>query len=131
MTRQALRGPLCGGVHVVLFSSTPSNPVVAPAIWRGGAEVRIGRVYALSGRRREAQKALDELKGMSKQSYVPPYNMALISDGLGQKEQAIAWLEKAMEADGPRFGLKMDPTWDRLRSHPGFQDLLRRVGLGS
>jgi tetratricopeptide (TPR) repeat protein len=96
---------------------------------RGGAEARIGRVYALSGKRREAQKVLDELKEMSKQSYVSPLNMAVIYDGLGEKEQAIAWLEKAFAEGRSHMGLKVDPTWDSLRSHPKFQDLLGRIGF--
>jgi hypothetical protein len=53
--------------------------------------------------------------------------MALIYDGLGEKDQAIGWLEKAVEGGGG-FGLKMDPTWDSLRSHSRFQNLLRPVG---
>jgi serine/threonine-protein kinase len=89
---------------------------------------RIGRTYALWGKRGEAQKVLDELKQLSKRSYVPSYDFALIYAGLGEKEQAITWLEKAYEEDPP-MGLKVDPTWDSLRSHPRFQDLLRRMGL--
>jgi tetratricopeptide (TPR) repeat protein len=96
---------------------------------RGGVEARIGRAYALSGRRREAQKALDELHQLSTQGAIPPYNMALIYEGLGEQEQAIAWLEKVFEVGSQRFGLKTDPTWDGLRSHPRFQHLLRRIEL--
>jgi DNA-binding winged helix-turn-helix (wHTH) protein/tetratricopeptide (TPR) repeat protein len=97
---------------------------------RGGVEARIGRVLALWGKRSEAQKVLDELKQMSKKSFVPPFSMALIYDGLGEKEQAIDWLEKGYEADGVRrFVLNTDPTWDSLRSHPRFQQLLRRMGF--
>lgn len=96
---------------------------------RGGVEARIGRAYALSGKRREAQKALDELKKLSGQGAIPPYNLALIYEGLGEQEQAIAWLEKVFEVGSQRFGLKTDPTWDRLRSHPRFQELLRRMEL--
>lgn len=100
----------------------------------GGVEARIGRAYALSGKRREAQMALDKLKHLSSktlsgQGTVPPYNMALIYDGLGEPEQAIAWLEKVFEAGSQRFGLKTDPIWDNLRSHRRFLDLLRRMEI--
>lgn len=90
----------------------------------GGIEARIGRVYALSGRRAEAEKIL---KTLSASANVPPYNMALIFDGLGDQEQAITWLEKVFEVGSQRFGLKTDPTWDRLRPNPRFQELLRRI----
>lgn len=96
---------------------------------RSVAEARIGRIYALTGKKREAQKVLDKLKELSKQGYVPPYNMALIYDGLGEKEQAITWLEKAFAEGRSHMGLKVDPTWDNLRSEPRFQDLLGRIGF--
>lgn len=78
---------------------------------------------------RRPARLTDELKALSKQSYVSPYGFALIYDGLGEKEQAIASLEKACDGGIINLGLKEDPTWDSLRSHPRFQDLLRRIGL--
>jgi hypothetical protein len=53
----------------------------------------------------------------------------LIGTGLGEKEQALHWLERAYEEGAGHMGLKVDPTWDSLRSEPRFQDLLRRMGL--
>jgi len=49
---------------------------------------------------------------------------------LGEKEQALTWLQKAYEerAGGITF-IKVNPTFDGLRSDPRFQELLRRVGL--
>ncbi len=38
----------------------------------------VGRAYALSGKKAEAQKVIDELKELSKRAYVPPYNFAII-----------------------------------------------------
>ena len=90
----------------------------------------LGRAYAVSGKRAEAQKVLDELKERSKRSYVPPYNIAIIYTGLGEKDQALAWLEKAYaERSFYLTLLKVDPDLDSLRSDPRFQDLARRVGL--
>ena len=90
----------------------------------------IGRAYALSGKRREAQKVLDELKELSKHSYVSPHYFALIYASLGEKELALTLLEKAYEEGGGQsFALKVDPKWDSLRSEPRFQELLRRMGL--
>jgi tetratricopeptide (TPR) repeat protein len=90
----------------------------------------IGHVYAISGRRGEAQKLLDELQEESKHKYVSPYNIAKIYEGLGEKDQAFAWLERAYgERDGNITNLKVDPEFDSLRSDERFTDLLRRVGL--
>ncbi len=58
----------------------------------------IGYVYAVSGKRVEAQRVLSELKESSKQRYVPSYNIAVIYAGLGEKDQSVlSGLEKAYE----------------------------------
>jgi hypothetical protein len=73
---------------------------------------------------------LDELKGLSKERYVPAFSFAVIYLGLGEKDQAFAWLEKAYEDRSSLIlFLKGDPIWDPLRSDPRFADLLRRIGL--
>ncbi len=90
----------------------------------------LGYSYAVSGRRAEAQKLLDELKQLSKQHYVWPYDIATIYAGLGENEQAFKWFEKAYEErSGWVIYLKVEPMFDSLRSDPRFQDLMRRVGL--
>ncbi len=88
----------------------------------------IGHAYALLGQRGEAYKRIDELKELSKRRYVPPHCIALIYTGLGKKDQAFAWLEKAYEARdaGAGYSIKANRLWDSLRSDPRFADLLRR-----
>jgi DNA-binding winged helix-turn-helix (wHTH) protein/tetratricopeptide (TPR) repeat protein len=87
----------------------------------------LGYVYAVSGRRDEAQKLLD---GLKKQKYVRPYRVAVIYAGLGEKEPAFEWLDKAYRArDEGVIGLKVDPKLDSLRSEPRFLDLLQRMGF--
>lgn len=89
-----------------------------------------GRAYALLGKRAEAQKIIERLKQQSKQSYVSPYIIATVYLGLGEKEQALAWLEKSYEdREDVLIWLNCDPNLDDLRSEPRFQDPLRRVGL--
>jgi eukaryotic-like serine/threonine-protein kinase len=90
----------------------------------------LAHAYAVSGRKREAEEILKQLKDRSRQSYVPAYNFAEIYIGLGDKEKALALLEKAY-ADRSMLltFLKVDPEFDSLRSDPRFKDLLRRVGL--
>jgi serine/threonine protein kinase/tetratricopeptide (TPR) repeat protein len=91
---------------------------------------RLGRVYALSGKKHEARAILDELKQLSAQHYLPADAIALVYAGLGEKDQAFAWLEKAYEERAFRMQfIKVEPKWDSLRSDPRFADLLRRIGL--
>ncbi len=86
--------------------------------------------YAVSGKRRQATRVLTQLLELSKRQYVPRYHIAIIYAGLGDKNQALAWLEKAYEErDQWLLWLKVEPMVDSLRSEPRFQDLLRRVGL--
>ncbi len=91
-------------------------------------KAELGHAYALAGKGQEALKIIDELKGPSKDAY--PYDVATIFVGLGQKDQAFDWLQKAFEerSDWLRY-LKVDPRLDPLRSDPRFADLVRRIGL--
>ena len=86
--------------------------------------------YARSGNKDEAVKLMGELKRMSQRTYVSPYDIATIYTALGDKNQALAWLEKAYQqrANG-LVELKVEPAFDPLRSDPRYHDLLRRVGL--
>lgn len=95
-------------------------------------KAELGYVYAVSGKEREAQKILDDLIELSKQSYVPSYYPAMIYAGLGQKDPAFQWLEKAFEERSSSLAfLAVDPMMDSLRSDPRFADLARRVGVNS
>ncbi|TET74478.1 MAG: tetratricopeptide repeat protein [Candidatus Aminicenantes bacterium] len=86
--------------------------------------------YAVSGRKDDAMKLLDRLKELSKDRYVPSYELAVIYLGLEDKDQALKWLEKAYEERGSYLGyIKVDPNIDGLRSDPRFKELLKRMGL--
>jgi tetratricopeptide (TPR) repeat protein len=90
----------------------------------------LGHAYAAAGKRREAQAVIDALREQSKQKYVPSYYFALIYGGLGEKDRAFEWLEKAYAESSTLLAyLKMDPRLAGLRSDPRFADLMRRVGL--
>jgi TolB-like protein/Flp pilus assembly protein TadD len=90
----------------------------------------LGHAYAVLGKRAEAQKLLGELKDLSKRRYVSPLNVALIYAGLGDKAQALEWLERAYEDHSDRLAwIKGWPQFDGLRGEPRFQDLLRRMHL--
>jgi tetratricopeptide (TPR) repeat protein len=89
---------------------------------------QLGYAYALDGKRAEAQRVLDQLNELSKQRYVPAMARAMVEIGLGEKDKAFEWLEKAYE-EHYVIQLKVDPQFDPLRSDPRFSDLLGRMNL--
>ena len=84
--------------------------------------------YAVSGMRAEAAKTLNDLKNRSSQAFSNAPEIAMVYVGLNEKDQAMAWLEKAY---AERFSpwVLMRPCFSPLRSDPRFQDLLHRIGL--
>ena len=90
----------------------------------------IGHVQGVSGRTREALETLAGLEQLAKERYVTPYGVALVHAGLGDTDQALAWLARAL---GDRshwlVWLRLDPRLDALRADPRYADLLLRVGL--
>jgi len=106
--------------------SESDNPLSQHHPVQGRARTR----HARAGKNAEARALLDELKTLSKGRYVSGCDLAAFYAGLGEKDQALAWLEKAHEQhDYTLISAKVLPLFDPLRSDPRFQDLLRRVGL--
>jgi serine/threonine protein kinase/tetratricopeptide (TPR) repeat protein len=90
----------------------------------------LGYAYAVANHRAEALEIVQRLEEDSKLRYVPPAAVAIVLSGLGEREQAVTWLEKAEEERDPWVtGLKVEPMFDSLRSEPRFLELLHRVGL--
>jgi eukaryotic-like serine/threonine-protein kinase len=90
----------------------------------------LGHAYAVAGRKKDAQKLLDELTDESRGRKPSSYDIAVIYTGLGEHEKAIEWLEKAYEERNEYLSyIKADPRFDPLRTDPRFQDILRRMGL--
>jgi TolB-like protein/Flp pilus assembly protein TadD len=90
----------------------------------------LGHAYGVAGQEGEARRVLDELNLNSKGRYVPPYSYALIHTGLGEKDLAFEWLEKAYEYRNEWLvWLKVDPELDDLRSDLRFTKLVKRIGL--
>ena len=88
--------------------------------------------YALAklGKQAAARALLEELLKLSTQRFVPPYHIAVLYNGLGERDQALAWLERGFAQRDPKMTfLKVDAKWNNLRGDPRFQDLLRRVGF--
>jgi len=57
----------------------------------------LGHAYAVSGNREKARQALADLRELSQRRYVAPFESGLIYAGLGEKERALEWLEKAFQ----------------------------------
>jgi TolB-like protein/Tfp pilus assembly protein PilF len=90
----------------------------------------LGHIYAVSGRREEAHQVLDELKERAKESYVSPFDLAIICAGLDEREEAFSWLERAYEERNQWLTwLKVEPRLDCLSDDERFTDLVQRVGL--
>jgi len=90
----------------------------------------LAHTYGESGRAKAALQLLDDLTELAKHKYVAPHFFVGIHIGLGEHERAIEYLEKSWEDHSHwLIYLHLDPSMDALRSNPGFQDLLRRVGL--
>ena len=89
----------------------------------------LAHVYGAAGKKSEGEKLLTQLQKLAGQRHVPAYNIAMAYVGLGDKDQAFAWLEKAY-ADRSFYitWLGYDPQLDSLRSDPRFADLVKRVG---
>lgn len=87
-------------------------------------------VWAVTGEKVKAQQALEELKRDAAQRYIPPWSVAVVLYGLGDLDQAFAWLDKGIEERDPHLTfLAADPKWDPLRDDPRFVGTLERMGL--
>jgi len=94
------------------------------------ATAYLGYVQAVAGRTAEAEALVHALVEHFTQRYVSPHHIAIIYAGLGQRDKAFEWLEKAYEhREEILVFLNVDSTWDNLRQDPRFHDLLRRIGL--
>ena len=91
----------------------------------------LAHAYVASGKRLEAERILREMQEHSKAGYVSPYMIATIYASLGNKDKALAFLEKAFKEKSPDvvYFVKADLRIDPLRSDRRFQDLARRIGF--
>jgi len=89
-----------------------------------------GYVLAKSGRTAEARETLKSLEAASRERYVPPYAIALVHAGLGDRDAVFEWLERAYAAhDVHLMFLTVDPKWDDYRADPRMQAILKRCGF--
>jgi TolB-like protein/Flp pilus assembly protein TadD len=90
----------------------------------------LGYAYAIAGMRAEAQLVIDDLREIAREKYIPSYYFAIIHLGLGERDEALQWLERAFEErSGFMAFMRVEPVLDPLREDSRFNDLLKRVGL--
>jgi TolB-like protein/Tfp pilus assembly protein PilF len=89
----------------------------------------LARAYALAGERMKAESILEELKTLSQQQYVSPFDIAVVYTGLGDLTSTFERLEDAYQQRVFRIIELTFPMFDNLRSDPRWQDLVRRIGL--
>jgi tetratricopeptide (TPR) repeat protein len=94
------------------------------------AAADLGYALGRAGQPEEARRILEDLRALAGSRPVSPYDFAVVHAGLGEREAALAWLEKAYaaRATGVRW-LKVETLFDGLRDDPRYVDLVSRVGL--
>jgi TolB-like protein/DNA-binding winged helix-turn-helix (wHTH) protein/Tfp pilus assembly protein PilF len=90
----------------------------------------LARAFVGTNRKADAVELLNDLKRSSVPGYPLAAEIAMVYTALGDKDQAMTWLEKGYKE---RFnpGVLLRPCFDPLRSDPRFKDLVRRIGLPS
>jgi len=95
-----------------------------------GSNAHRAQALALSGRRAAAHAELDRVLKLSKERYVPAYDIALIYAALADTENTFLWLERAMEDRSTLMVfLAQDPMFDAFHSDPRWTRLVQRLGV--
>jgi TolB-like protein/class 3 adenylate cyclase/Flp pilus assembly protein TadD len=90
----------------------------------------LGWAYGMSGRTEEAREVVARLEKQAQQDPVSPMAFAWVYAGMGEKEQAIDWLEKAYdERDGALVYARTPDFSDVLDGNPRYHFLLQEMGL--
>jgi eukaryotic-like serine/threonine-protein kinase len=96
----------------------------------GGPGGSVGFAYARLGRRADAQRTIARLQARPRGRFVPPYDLAVIHAGLGERDRAFARLEEAVSTNDPEsMILPVDPRLSALRGDPRFAAVLLRMDV--
>ena len=88
------------------------------------------QALASAGRKAEAQKVIDAMLEESKTKYVSPSSLFVAYSGLGEKDNAFAWLEKSYAShDESILFLGQHPMFNVLRDDPRYKEMLNRLNL--
>jgi tetratricopeptide (TPR) repeat protein len=91
----------------------------------------LGSAYGRAGRTAEARQLLEKLTAQRRLTYVPASSIALVYGGLGERDETLEWMARAIEERDPVIvtALKTAPGYDPLRSHPAYRALLAKMNL--
>jgi serine/threonine-protein kinase len=91
----------------------------------------LASICGYAGLRQEAEVLLAELLALGRSGYLPPFAMVAAYSGLGEMKEVFEWLEKGIEGRDTILvtGLKTELRYERLREHPRYQALLRKMNL--
>jgi len=93
-------------------------------------EGSLGHGYGASGNLQQARRVLEKLQDRAKHQYVPPYAIAVVYAGMGNRDEAFHWLQKALEDRSTSMVfLRSDPEFAALRSDPRFSQLSKTVAF--
>jgi TolB-like protein/tetratricopeptide (TPR) repeat protein len=107
------------------FENALPGSASAPAVLAA-----LGHAYAAAGKPDQARKILKMLEEKSKDHYVSAYNFAVVYAGLGDRDRAFEWLDKAfLERSTWLIHVKWDERFSGLREDQRFGRLLKRIGL--
>jgi TolB-like protein/DNA-binding winged helix-turn-helix (wHTH) protein/Flp pilus assembly protein TadD len=130
---QGLGHVYCGDVYVQQGKLAAGIQELEKAVTLSEAPraiAHLGYAYAIAGRKNDAESMLGKLNELSNKQHVHPDLVAGVYAGLGQKEEAFEWLEKAYQVHArDLLELKYEPHFASLRPDPRFTDLVRRIGL--
>jgi len=92
---------------------------------------QLGYALAKSGNREQAQATLVKLKSpAANENFVPAYSFAVIYNGLGEKDEALNYLEKSFQEREVQMSfVKIDARWDEFRTNPRFVEIIKRMNL--
>ncbi len=128
-----MRAHLIQGAYVekgMFAEALADNEKLRPSVSEGAYWAWSAYIHGRAGQMTEAHRALHELLKMEKSGSLDPNAIAQAFAGMGDKDRALAWLEKAYaQRSNGLTSLKVNPAYDPLRGDPRFRDLLRRVGL--
>jgi hypothetical protein len=80
--------------------------------------------------REEAVGILSEFDDLSKKQYISPVNLAKVFLGIGENEDAMSQLERAVDEHSIKLPyFLLDPAVDSLRDDPRFANVRRRAGV--
>jgi TolB-like protein/tetratricopeptide (TPR) repeat protein len=93
-------------------------------------KAELGSAYAQAGKNEQAQEILEEFLHAPSGKYISPYDWAMLYAGMRNRQQTLAWLEKAYEErNGRMVNLAVHPQFAFLRGDPAFEKLLVRMNV--